>query len=81
MSLEPGFLTTGMGQQQQQQQQQQTGNRPTVLEGSYVNQARMQYAGTAPGAQGKGRRKANRETTEISQWSQWLKGSAPAPVY
>ena len=57
--------------------------RQTVIDSSYVNQARARYnrvANAVPG--GYSKQMGNEHKTEsISQWSQWLKGGAPAPVY
>ena len=54
--------------------------RQTVIESTYVNKARMRYNTVANGVP-TGQMRNDREATEsISQWSQWLKGGAPAPV-
>ena len=58
--------------------------RPTVIDGSYVDEARRRYNKVASGLpMGHTNQLRNdREGSEsISQWSQWLKGGAPAPVY
>lgn len=42
-----------------------------------VNDARLRYSGSMPGRHGT----STEETERISQWSQWLKGTAPPPVF
>ena len=57
--------------------------RHTVIESTYVNKARMRYSTVANGGPTghMSQIRNDREATEsISQWSQWLKGGAPAPV-
>ena len=58
--------------------------RQTVIEGSYVDEARRRYNKVASGLPvgHTNQLRNDREGSEsISQWSQWLKGGAPAPVY
>ena len=63
----------------------QRSQRHTVIhQGSYVDQARARYnkvANAIPGGYTNGHNTGDKEASEsISKWSQWLKGSAPAPV-
>lgn len=51
-----------------------------------VNDARLRYAGSMPGhvtghVTGHNATSNKEESDRISQWSQWLKGTAPAPVF
>lgn len=47
-----------------------------------VNDARLRYAGSMPShVTGHTTTTSNKESEQISQWSQWLKGNAPAPVF
>ena len=57
--------------------------RQTVIEGSYVDEARRynKVASGLPVGHTNQLRNDKEDSESISQWSQWLKGGAPAPVY
>ncbi len=46
-----------------------------------VNNARLRYAGSMPSNVTGHNSNSSEESERISQWSQWLKGTAPPPVF
>ena len=56
---------------------------PTHVRQSVINNARARYSGALPTGHGGSHVSGHRghgADAEVTQWSQWLKGSAPAPV-